>query len=239
MRISSLCATFVAGVLLVSVYSSLSAQTAPSAQPAPSGAARAGGHVAVIDIGYIFRNHEGFKNALDGIKAEYENYEKQVREQQQSMTAKAEQLKALPAGSPEYRALEEELAGLSTRMRLDLGRKQKERVDKEARVYFNAYREIELMVQRFADRYGIDLVIRYNSEEMDVNKPESVLQGINKFIVFNRGLDISNHILNELKTQSPPPGARNAAAPQIPPRYDSAMNPYNGLRAGSPRFWPV
>lgn len=212
-RIFSLCATLVAGVLFVGIYSSLSAQTQP-AQPASSASA-GGGRVAVIDIGYIFRNHDRFKQALDQIKVEYENYEKQVREQQQAMTAKAEQLKALPAGSPEYRALEEELAGASTRMRLDLGRKQKERVDKEAKVYFNAYSEIERSVQRFADQYRVDLVVRYNSEEMDPNKPESVLQGINKFIVFHRGLDISNHILTDLKAQTPP-GVRMGTNPAAP-----------------------
>jgi hypothetical protein len=50
----------------------------------------------------------------------------------------------------------------------------------------------------------VDLVVRFNSEKMDPGKPESVLQGINKFVVFNRDLDISNNILQLLEAQTPP-----------------------------------
>ncbi len=220
MRISLLFATIVAGVMGVGI-SSFAAQAPAQAQPvaaAQPSAPRAGTppNIAVIDIGYIFKNHERFKNSLETIKKDFEDFEKYVRDQQQQLAAKAEELKSKPAGSPEYRQLEEQIADMTTKLRLEMGRKQKDRVDQEAKVYFNAYKEIEWYVQRFADRYGIDLVVRFNSEDMDPNKPDSVLQGINKFIVYNRGLDISNQILGELKSATPPPAARTGAAPAPP-----------------------
>lgn len=224
MRMSLLLATVVAGVMGVGIGSFAAqapAQAQPQAQPVaaaaqPSAPRTSPPNVAVIDIGYIFKNHERFKNSLETIKKDFEDFEKYVRDQQQQLAAKAEELKAKPAGSPEYRQLEEQIADTTTKLRLEVGRKQKDRVDQEAKVYFNAYKEIEWYVQRFADRYQIDLVVRFNSEDMDPNKPDSVLQGINKFIVYNRGLDISNQILNELKTATPPPAARTGAAPAPP-----------------------
>lgn len=227
MRVSLLTATFVAMVL--GIGSGFLLSQAPSqpgaAQPGaaqPAAARRAAPNIAVIDIGFLFKNLDRFKNGLEGIKRDYENYEKQVRDQQQAITTGAEKLKSMPAGSAEYRALEEQIAEMSTKLRLDMGRKQKDRVDQEAKVYYNAYKEIEWYVQRFADRYGIDLVVRFNAEEMDPNKPESVLQGINKFIVYNRNLDISNQILSEMQANTPPagPSARTGAnqAPPIPAR---------------------
>ena len=71
----------------------------------------------------------------------------------------------------------------------------------------------ESHVQRFSDRYQIDLVVRFNSEDMDVGKPETVLQGINRIVVFQRSLNITHHILDELNRGTPPPGI---SSPQIP-----------------------
>jgi Skp family chaperone for outer membrane proteins len=212
-RISSLVATFVAGALLIGIC--LAQGQAPG-QQAVAPRAASGGRVAVIDIGYIFRNHTRFKDAMENIKQDYENFEKYVREQQATLGQKTEKLKATPTGSSEFARLEEEIAEAGTKLRLDMGRKQKERIEREAEVYYNAYSEIEWHVQRFADRYGIDLVVRFNSEKMDPGKPESVLQGINKFVVFNRGLDISNNILNLLKDQTAPRGEVQNGSPQIP-----------------------
>jgi Skp family chaperone for outer membrane proteins len=169
---------------------------------APNGAVGSGStSVAVIDVGYLFKNYKAFSQAMDDIKRDFEEFEKRVGEQRASMTQKAERLKSLPAGSAEYRQLEEELADATTKQRLEIGRKQKERVEKEAKIYFNAYRRVEWEVQRFADRFGIDLVVRFNSEQMDPAKPETVLQGINRFVVFHRSLNITDHIVGNLNTQ--------------------------------------
>ena len=42
------------------------------------------------------------------------------------------------------------------------------------------------------------MVVRYQSEPMDPNKRESVLKNINRIVVFQRDLNITHHILQEL-----------------------------------------
>jgi Skp family chaperone for outer membrane proteins len=172
--------------------------------------------VAVIDVGYIFRNLERFKLAREDINGDAAQFQEEIRDRRAGLAQKAEQLKTTPAGTPQYTQLEEQLANADTQLRLDMARKQKERVEKEAKIYFNAYKEIEEEVRRFADRYGIDLVVRFNSENMDISKPETVLQGINRFVVFQRSLNITNHILDELNRGTPPPGTPGISSPQIP-----------------------
>jgi Skp family chaperone for outer membrane proteins len=209
-RSSFIPAILVANLLLFGVTSVL-AQTAGSAPAPPS--ARRGTSVAVIDVGYIFRNLERFKQAREDINGDAAQFQQEIRDRRAGLTQKAEQLKTTPAGTAQYTQLEEQLANADTQLRLDMARKQKERVEKEAKIYFNAYKEIEEEVRRFADRYGIDLVVRFNSEDMDIGKPETVLQGINRFVVFQRSLNITNHILDELNRGTPPPGM---SSPQIP-----------------------
>ena len=171
----------------------------------PASAVPAGTRVAVIDINFIFKNHLRFKQTMDEIKKEIETFEGYLRGQRNKITTKTEQLQSMPAGSPQYSRLEEEVAGMHTSLSLETGRKRKEILEREARVYFNSYKDIEGRVSKFADQYGIGLVLRFNSEPMEATKRESGLQGINRAVVFQRSLNITNAIIEDLNHQTPPP----------------------------------
>ena len=172
---------------------------------APTAAVPAGTRVAVIDINFIFKNHQRFKQTMDDIKKEIESFEVYLREERNKVTAKTTQLQGLPAGSPQYKQLEEQIATTHTSLGLETGRKRKEILEREAKVYYNSYKEIERSVAKFADQYGIGLVMRFNSEPMDATKRESVLQGINRAVVFQRSLNITNAIIDGLNRETPPP----------------------------------
>jgi len=187
----------------------------PAAQPAAS----RGTNVAVIDIGFVFKNAARFKQAMEEIKADDEAFAAEATKRRDALTAAIDNLQRMQKGGPEYQHLEEQVANDQTKLRLDMARNQKERVEREAKVYFNAYKEIEEHVNQFANRYGIDLVLRFNSEEMDPTKPESVLNGINRFVVFQKQLNITGAILDEMNRGTPPPRVSgNPAPPQIPQR---------------------
>lgn len=177
-----------------------------------------GTSVAVIDINYIFKNHQRFNQKMEEIKSEIENFENYLRDERDKITAKTEELKRMPAGSPQYKQLEESIAAMHTSLSLETGRKRKDILESEAKVYYNAYREIEDKIALFADKFGIGLVLRFNSEEMDSTKRDSVLQGINRAVVFQRNLNITNAILEELNRHTPPPRFSEQRGPQVPGR---------------------
>ncbi|MBC8356633.1 MAG: OmpH family outer membrane protein [Planctomycetes bacterium] len=199
MRISLLFATVVAGLL---IGKDANAQGQPGA---PRAATASGTNVAVLDIGFIFKNAARFKQAMDDIKADDEKFKQEVVRKQETMQAEVQNLQKMLKGSPDYKILEEKLAGDQTKLRLDMARKQKDRIDQEAKVYFNAYQEVEIHINKFATTYGIDLVLRFNAEKMDPAQPESVLNGINRFVVYQRGLDITGPILDQMNRNTPPP----------------------------------
>ncbi len=205
-------ATFVATLWFLAGGAAFGQQQTP---PRVSG----GTAVAVIDINFIFKNHERFKQKMDEIKRDIEAFEGYLRDERNKITTQTEELKNQPAGSPAYKTLEESIAAMHTQLTLETGRKRKEILEREAKVYYNSYKEIEELVALFADRHGIGLVLRFNSEEMDSTKRESVLQGINRAVVFQRNLNITHLILDELSHRTPP--ARiggNPRRPQVPGR---------------------
>lgn len=218
MRVSFLSATFVAFVIgLGAMIPTLAHGQTPN-QPASNGGASAERHgtsVAVVDIKFIFDNHQRFKNAMDEIKKDYDAFEAGVRETETSLRKKLEELKGRPPGSEEFQRLEEEVAQTRSKVQLDIGRRQKQRVEAEALVYHNAYKEVEEKIKAFADRYGIDLVLQFSSTEIDPSKPDTVIRGLNRQVVFQRNLNITQYILDELNRGQPAPNAGVRTQPPV------------------------
>ena len=192
-----------------------------NAQGQPGGRAvapQSGTNVAVIDVGFIFKNATRFKQSMNDLKRDDEAFKKEVQNRTDALTAQVKKLDGTQRGSAEYKFLEEQIAADQTKLRLDIARKQKARIEKEAKIYFNAYRDIEFHVERFASRYGIDLVLRFNSEPMDPSKPESVLTGINRLVVFEKDLNITGSILGEMNRGTPEAPQRiGGTRPFVPP----------------------
>ncbi|MCO8120702.1 OmpH family outer membrane protein [Stieleria sp. TO1_6] len=141
--------------------------------------------VAVVDVASIFKNHEGIKLQVAKVEADLKAYDGELKEKREMLKTTAAKLKQLTPGSPEYSALEEQFAEMDSKLRLDMARKRKELADAEARIYFDNYQKISEGVKLIAKHNKINLVLRYNSEEMDQTQGESVIRGVMKNIVYH------------------------------------------------------
>lgn len=178
----------------------------------------AGTSVAVIDVPFIFKNHIRFKAAIDDIKKDIDQYKEFVTAEQAKIRAEAEKLQQYKQGSAEFNALEEKVARMQVDLKLEGAKRQKVFMEREADVYFRSYREVEAAVANFAKRYGISLVLRFSGEEMDPDKRESIMQGINRLVVYQNRLNITQPVLDELNRQTPPPSVGGRTGPTIPGR---------------------
>ncbi|MDX1947904.1 MAG: OmpH family outer membrane protein [Pirellulaceae bacterium] len=183
---------------------------APAAAPPPT-------NIVVIDVAHIFKNHNRFNGMMADIKKDIEQFDAFVRAEQQKGLAKRDQLMTYKPGSLEYKQLEEELARMQSDMQVQVSLKRKEFLEQEARVYFRVYREIEQTVAVFAQRNRISLVLRFNGDEMKEDDRASVLQGVNRAVVYQQGLDITDHILKQCNINTPAP-APGPTPPPVGPR---------------------
>src|SRR5204863_2340723 len=104
--------------------------------------------------------------------------------------------------------------------------KKRDFLEQEARVYFNIYREVEESVALFAQRNGIRLVLRFTGDEMKPDDRASVLQGVNKPVVYQSQLDITLAILNTLNAGATMPAS--PGGPGNPVQPGIARPPQNG-----------
>ncbi len=205
---SFLLATLVATVALVG----FEAQTA-SAQ-------NRGTNVAVIDISYVFKNHERFKKSQEEMKRDVDEFDAFVRSKQKEMRDLAEKLKSWKTGSPQYKQTEEKMARISSDVQVQTQLKRKNFLEREAKLYAQTYREILDQVRIFAEQNRIDLVLRFNSEEIKDDDRQSVLAGVNRSVIYeNPQINITGMVLKNInRGQAAPRAATRPSIPRNPRR---------------------
>ncbi|TWT50528.1 Outer membrane protein (OmpH-like) [Rubripirellula amarantea] len=168
--------------------------------PTAAKAQDSNGHrVAVIDVAFIFKNHPGIKSQVAAVESDLKGYEATLNGKRDELKAAAEGLKTFKVGSPEYSAQEEKVASLESKLRLDMARKRKELADAEAQIYFQNYQRIAKTVELIAKHNKVNIVLRYNSENMDLEKGESVIRGVMKNIVYHDdSLDMTKGVMDYL-----------------------------------------
>jgi len=200
--------TSLGGALLVA---GLAATGAPAATAQES----TGGHrIAVVDVAYIFKNHPSIQAEVAKVEQELKTFDAELNTKREELQRTALMMKEYKPGSPEYSAAEEQVAGMESRLRLEMARKRKELTDAEAKIYYENYQKIAAGVKYFANYYKINLVLRHNSEEMNMEQGDTVARGVMKSIIYHDdSLDMTKGIMQYL--DSPPNRVANEAAKPV------------------------
>jgi Skp family chaperone for outer membrane proteins len=138
--------------------------------------------------------------------------EVEARSERETIVQLEQQRNGYNAGSAEYKKMDEELARKLADFNLKMTRLRKDFLEREAKIYYQAYLEINDAIKYYAAERNIGLVIRFNGDPVDPNRPESVQREINKPIVFQNQVDITPDILARLGRDS----ASSATRPQAP-----------------------
>jgi Skp family chaperone for outer membrane proteins len=217
-RASLFPATLVA-LTLVCLSSGFAQEGARPTAPGPKTVAPApnGTNVAVIDIAYIFKNHIRFNAQMKQLESEAQEFQGWMAEQEKALQAMKEGLKEFKPGTPEFQKAEETLANKGTAYQLEVRRRQQEVLQREASIYYDAYADLEKTVALVAQRNKIGIVLKFNREPIKRDDRNSVMQGLNRPVVYHYGLDITNFILSEVnKGQTAPAPDSRTADPRTP-----------------------
>jgi len=132
-----------------------------------------------------------------------------------------EQRNTYNVGTKEYKELDEELARRVAEFKLKMDRLRKDFMEREAKIYYQTYLEVNNAVKYYAQRHDIGLVTRFNGDKVDVNRREDVLRLINQTVVYQNQIDITPDILaliNRDAATKPQVGGRTAMPGSSIPR---------------------
>jgi Skp family chaperone for outer membrane proteins len=198
----------------VSAFGVLSPAT-QAQNPAGANASKHG--IAVVDISYIFKKHERFRATMEQMKKEMEAIEEELKADRDKIAQTEQQRETYNVGSPDYKKLDDEAATMKANFNLKMTRLRKEFLEREAKVYYQTYLEVSDVVSNYAKSHDIGVVLRFNGDPADPNRRESVLQEINKAVVFQNQIDITPDVL-ALLNREPLQATPGRPASQIPPR---------------------
>ncbi len=203
MRVFGKSVNAVSKALSLSTALTLSTAVAVGVGSSSAATAQEGHRVAVIDVAYIFNNHPSIKADRTKVEEELKAIDAELVKKRDELQQAAAELKTFKPNSPEYAAAEEAINGMESRLRLDIARKRKELSDAEAKIYFDNYQRIAAGVKFMANHYKINLVLRYNSEEMTLEEGESVIRGVMKNVVYHdEQLDMTKGVMTYLDQTS-------------------------------------
>jgi Skp family chaperone for outer membrane proteins len=182
------------GCILIAAGTVGRAQTPGATSTAPSTL------VAVVDIARVFESHPTFKTSLELLQQQAKTVDLDLEGKKKSLTQRGQHLADLDPGSPDYCQLESELARQTADLQVQARQVKKNLLQREALQYHTSYNEILKSIERIAQQHGIGLVLRFDGRTMDPEDPQSVMQGMNRAVVLQRNLDITDMVIDDLRT---------------------------------------
>jgi Skp family chaperone for outer membrane proteins len=102
--------------------------------------------------------------------------------------------------------MEAELVQQQAALRTKARQAEADLLNREARIYYDTYQEMQSIVGNLAGQFGISLVLRFDSEQIDASNRAEVIKGVNRAVVYHRRLDLTSRVsaaMNERSAQAP------------------------------------
>jgi len=152
-------------------------------------------HVALLDVGRVFKESATFKEEMQVIREELADAQRDFTKQQEALAVVTAEHKQLTPGSKDYLDLAQAIATDEVKLKTKIARQKARTMHQEAEAYASHYNLLRQVVDEYAKKHKIRLVLRQNTSEMNPDEPKSVLGSINRFVIFEDQLDITDDIL--------------------------------------------
>lgn len=158
--------------------------------------------IALIDMGRVFKEYKKIEVLKEDWKAEFQVNEENAKKMTVQIQQVVEQMKEFKPGTTEFIKLEKQQTDMAAKLQAFKTTAQRELLRKEAELLKTVYLETMDVIEKFADRFGYTLVMRFNSETFegeDMNKMQTVM---NRVIVYHRTEDdLTDGVIKYLNRQ--------------------------------------
>ncbi len=189
-------------VALVATCAALTTATAVWAQrPAPPS-------TVLIDVNKVADSAPRLKQSLEALKKEYEATGEAFKKESENANTLVQKLGTLQPNSPDFKQLESRLTKMRADFELRGKRVTEEFKDRESKLYHQHSRELNAELDRFAQRTGILLMLRYDQSEGEIKDPRQVMRVIMNPVVYQRGLDATAAVQQSMGGAAAPTATR-------------------------------
>ncbi len=185
-----------------------------------SAASAAWAQIAVLDLRYVFDNHQRYKQQVEQLRQRVQAAEAELNKQREHLRKLVRERDKYKVDSAQYKQLDAEIARMRANVEAQFRLQQKDFLREEARIQLQIYNEIQAEVRAFAQRHRLTLVIQFSGKQPKDATPREVVRYVNRLVVYHHpGIDITQQIVQALNARV----ARNPNQPirpgvPLPPR---------------------
>lgn len=159
--------------------------------------------VGLVNVDRILKDYKPLNDKLDPLKAEAKDLDGRVQVRQAELETVANQLRQTQQGSPDNQRLQIQFVKLQTELQQFVAKGRHDLQQKEASVYLAFFRQLDAEIGKYAKANGLKLVLRqYETSFEDGQSLPDVAKSLNRTILYEEGLDITEAILKALRTGS-------------------------------------
>lgn len=189
-------ASLITVAVLASSLISVAATQAQGQAPTQAQGQAQPGIVVVLDMVRIFKAHPGHQAATAKIEARAEEMRKSFQAQQVELQEKAKQASTQYQGA-QLDQIEITLRQDEVKLQTQARQAQTELMKSEAEAFYKTHSEVMTIVQELCQQYNVGLVLGYDSEPIDPSRPESVIRGVQRSVVYHSN-DLTDHVLHRI-----------------------------------------
>ncbi len=170
------------------------------AQAPAAGGPPTPGLIVLLDVTSLIKDNSRLKAMMADMQRDVSKSEDIFRKERDVIRQMTDEIKDSRAGTPDYKAKEEEITKRSTDLNVKIQLQRKEFLQRESKIYYTVYQEIWQEVDYFAANNNISMVLRTTNEPVNAEKPDDILREMNKPVVWSaKGLDITQYIKQQLQ----------------------------------------
>jgi Skp family chaperone for outer membrane proteins len=151
--------------------------------------------VAVVDLTMVFRKHARFADRAEKMEKDSAEAWNELKARRAALYESIITRDGLTPGTDDYQQLNEEIIKASETLSAEEERQNEEFLRQEAAIYSETFDEIEAAIREYGSRWGIKLVLRFNSEPLDQASTEEIKDELGRYVLYQDGIDITNDIL--------------------------------------------
>jgi Skp family chaperone for outer membrane proteins len=155
--------------------------------------------VALVNMDRIFGKYQPFQDKLAPVREAAAELNKKIQLRQSELETVVNKLRASQPGTPESQRLQQQAARLQAELQQFVQKERDELQKQESKLLLELYRQVEEEVRKYAKARKIKLVIRQQESSLDDNQSlQDILKSLNRGIIFEDGLDITDDIIKAL-----------------------------------------
>jgi len=180
--------------LVAAVVSFAVATKSPAADPLP---------IALVNIDRILKDYKPLNDKLDPLKAEAKELDTAIQVRQAELETVGNQLRQVLPGSPDQQRLQIQLVKMQGDLQRFVATSRNNLQNKEATTYLAFFRQLDAEISKYAKANGLKLVVRQSATSLEDGQPlQDVAKALNRSILFEEGLDITDAILKALQSSA-------------------------------------